>query len=164
MVVAIGWRQVAATKVLLPSRLRVIAVGKVRKGWVAEGVALYRRRLAGLEVLEVRDGTPEREAAAIQAALRPNERLVALSEEGERLSSIHFAQRLASQAGARLAFVIGGAEGLNREIKQRAAWCLSLSPLTFPHELARLLLLEQLYRARTILEGGPYHRGQGDGG
>ncbi len=148
---------------LLPSRLRVIAVGKVRKGWVAEGVALYRRRMPGLEIVELRDGTPEREEAAIQAALRPDERLVALSEEGEAFTSLAFARRLNSQEGARLAFAIGGAEGLSGEIKRRAAWCLSLSPLTFPHELARLLLLEQLYRARTILEGGPYHRGQADG-
>ena len=138
-------------------------MGKVRKGWVAEGVALYRRRLPGLEVVELRDGTPEREAAAIQAALRPDERLVALSEEGESLNSMALAHRLASQEGARLAFAIGGAEGLSAVIKRQAQWCLSLSPLTFPHELARLLLLEQLYRARTILEGGPYHRGKSDG-
>ncbi len=144
---------------LLPSRLRLIAVGKVRKGWVAEGLALYRRRLPGLEIVEVRDGTPQREAAAILAALRPEERLVALSEEGEGLDSEALATRLSHQGGARLAFAIGGADGLNEEVKRRAQWCLSLSPLTFPHELARLLLLEQLYRARTILEGGPYHRG-----
>ena len=149
---------------LLPSRLRVIAVGKVRKGWVAEGVALYRRRLPGLEVVEVRDGTPAREAAAILEALRPGERLVALSEEGEALRSQALAGRLAAQEGARLAFAIGGAEGLNAEVKRRAQWCLSLSPLTFPHELALLLLLEQLYRARSILEGGPYHRGLSNGG
>jgi 23S rRNA (pseudouridine1915-N3)-methyltransferase len=145
--------------VLLPSRLRLIAVGKVRKGWVAEGLALYRRRLPGLEIVEVRDGTPQREAAAILTALRPEERLVALSEEGEGLDSEALATRLSHQGGARLAFAIGGADGLNEEVKRRAQWCLSLSPLTFPHELARLLLLEQLYRARTILEGGPYHRG-----
>ncbi|MFN7898058.1 MAG: 23S rRNA (pseudouridine(1915)-N(3))-methyltransferase RlmH [Synechococcaceae cyanobacterium] len=143
---------------MLPSRLRLIAVGKVRKGWVAEGVAVYLRRLPGLEIVEVRDGTPEREAAAILAALRPEERLVALSDEGAGLSSIALARKLAGQGGARVAFAIGGADGLKAEVKQRAQWCLSLSPLTFPHDLARLLLLEQLYRARTILEEGPYHR------
>ena len=126
----------------------------------SEGVALYRRRLPGLEIVEVRDGTPEREATAILAALKPGERLVALSEEGVGLDSQTLAKRLAAQDGARLAFAIGGAEGLSATLKQRAQWCLSLSPLTFPHELARLLLLEQMYRASSILDGGPYHRGE----
>lgn len=154
----------ALPTVLLPTRLRVLSVGKVRKGWIAEGVALYQRRLPGLEIVELRDSTPEREATAIQAALRPDERLVALSEEGESLTSEAFARQLASQEGARLAFAIGGAEGLSTALKRQAQWRLSLSPLTFPHELARLLLLEQLYRARTILDGGPYHRGQSGAG
>lgn len=149
----------APQAMLLPSRLRLIAVGKVRKGWVAEGVAVYLRRLPGLEIVEVRDGTPEREAAAILAALRPEERLVVLSEEGEGLDSRALATRLSNQGGARLAFAIGGADGHGEEVKRRAQWCLSLSPLTFPHDMARLLLLEQLYRARSIIEGGPYHRG-----
>ncbi|MBM5819210.1 MAG: 23S rRNA (pseudouridine(1915)-N(3))-methyltransferase RlmH, partial [Cyanobacteria bacterium K_DeepCast_150m_m2_101] len=58
----------------------------------------------------------------------------------------------------RLVFVIGGAEGIDPALKARASWKLSLSPMTFPHELARLLLLEQLYRALTIQQGGPYHK------
>ena len=98
-----------------PARIRILAVGKVRKGWVSEGVELYRRRLPGLEIVELR-------------------------------------------RGEQLAFVIGGAAGLDPALKARASWRLSLSPLTFPHELARLLLLEQLYRARSIQQGGPYHR------
>ena len=58
----------------------------------------------------------------------------------------------------RLAFVIGGADGLTNELKGRAHWQLSLSPMTFPHELARLMLIEQLFRAQAILQGSPYHR------
>jgi len=141
-----------------PSRWRLIAVGRLRQAWVAEGIALYRRRLPGLEIVEVRDGTPAREADAIRAALRPDERLVALAEEGETLGSAAFASALERRAGDRLAFVIGGADGLEPSIKAAASWRLSLSPLTLPHELARLLLVEQLYRARSILAGGPYHR------
>ncbi|MCP9914928.1 23S rRNA (pseudouridine(1915)-N(3))-methyltransferase RlmH [Cyanobium sp. ATX 6F1] len=142
-----------------PARLRLIAVGKLRKRWVSEGAALYLKRLPGLQVLELKDSNPASEAQAVLAALRPDERLVALAEEGERLGSVDLARRLEGFGSERLAFVIGGADGLDPALKARASWLLSLSALTFPHELARLLLLEQLYRARTILQEGPYHRG-----
>jgi 23S rRNA (pseudouridine1915-N3)-methyltransferase len=141
-----------------PARIRIIAVGKVRKGWVQEGVALYRKRLPGLEVLELRDGGMAREALAIRVARRPDERLVALTEEGRTWGSVAFAQALEGSGSERLAFVIGGADGLAPALKAGASWRLSLSPLTFPHELARLLLLEQLYRAHAIQQGGAYHR------
>jgi 23S rRNA (pseudouridine1915-N3)-methyltransferase len=134
-------------------------VGKVRKRWVSEGVALYLKRLPGLQVLEIKDSNPAAEAQAVLAALRPDERLVGLAEEGERLGSVDLARRLEGFGSERLAFVIGGADGLDPALKIRSAWLLSLSALTFPHELARLLLVEQLYRARSILQEGPYHRG-----
>ncbi|MGB7563782.1 MAG: 23S rRNA (pseudouridine(1915)-N(3))-methyltransferase RlmH [Prochlorococcaceae cyanobacterium] len=142
-----------------PARLRLIAVGKVRKRWVSEGVALYLKRLPGLQVLEIKDSNPAAEAQAVLAALRPDERLVGLAEEGERLGSVDLARRLEGFNSERLAFVIGGADGLDPALKVRSSWLLSLSALTFPHELARLLLVEQLYRARSILQEGPYHRG-----
>jgi 23S rRNA (pseudouridine1915-N3)-methyltransferase len=150
--------QPAPAPVLNPSRIRVIAVGKVRKRWIQEGLAVYLKRLPGLVVSELRDGDPAREALAIQAELRPEERLVVLCEEGERLGSLALAERLRGSGSERLAFVIGGADGLDPALKARAHWQLSLSPLTFPHELARLLLLEQLYRALSIQQGGAYHR------
>lgn len=148
----------APSPVLNPSRIRVLAVGKVRKRWIQEGVATYQQRLPGLVVSELKDATPRREGLAILAELRPDERLVALSEEGERLGSLALADRLQGSGSGRLAFVIGGADGLDAAVKARAAWMLSLSPLTFPHELARLLLLEQLYRTLSIQQGGAYHR------
>jgi 23S rRNA (pseudouridine1915-N3)-methyltransferase len=141
-----------------PSRIRILAVGKVRKSWVNEGVALYRKRLPGLEIIELKDATMAREGEAIRACLRPDERLVVLSEEGSTHDSVTFAGQLRDSGSGRLAFVIGGAEGLDPVLKARASWLLSLSPMTFPHELARLLLLEQLYRALSIQQGGPYHR------
>ena len=140
------------------SRCRIIAVGKVRKGWVQEGVALYLKRLQGLQVVELKDSTPEKEAEAIRSTLRADEWPVMLMEQGTPLASIPFAQRLERLGNERLAFVIGGADGLTDELKAAARWQLSLSPMTFPHELARLLLLEQLFRAQTILQGSPYHR------
>ena len=140
------------------SRCRIIAVGKVRKGWVQEGVALYLKRLQGLQVVELKDSTPEKEAEAIRSSLRADEWPVMLMEQGTPLASIPFAQRLERLGNERLAFVIGGADGLTDELKAAARWQLSLSPMTFPHELARLLLLEQLFRAQAILQGSPYHR------
>ena len=141
-----------------PSRCRIIAVGKVRKGWVQEGVSLYRKRLPGLQVVELKDSSPEKEAEAIRSTLRADEWPVMLMEQGPSLTSVAFAQRLERVGNERLAFVIGGADGLTDELKASARWQLSLSPMTFPHELARLLLLEQLFRAQAILQGSPYHR------
>ncbi len=141
-----------------PARIRILAVGKVRKAWVQQGIALYCKRLPGLEIAELKDSTMAKEAEAISSALRPEERLVVLTEEGLNLDSLAFAEQLRGSGSDRIAFVIGGADGLAAALKEQAHWRLSLSPMTFPHELARLLLLEQLYRASTILQGGPYHR------
>ena len=141
-----------------PSRCRILAVGKVRRSWIQDGLELYRKRLPGLEIIEIRDSTPDKEAESIRASLRPNEHLIALMEEGDAVGSIPFARRLDQLGNQRLAFVIGGADGLTNELKGRAHWQLSLSPMTFPHELARLMLIEQLFRAQAILQGSPYHR------
>ena len=140
------------------SRYRIIAVGKVRKRWVQEGVELYLKRLPGLGITELRDSNPEKEAEAIRQALRADEYPVLLMEQGITLTSVDFADRLQDLGSERLAFVIGGADGFTDAFKSSARWQLSLSPMTFPHELARLLLLEQLYRAQSILQGSPYHR------
>ncbi len=141
-----------------PSRLRILAVGKVRRGWIQDGIDLYRKRLPGLSIVELRDSTPEKESEAIRAARRPDERLVVLMEQGETLASIPFARKLEQISSERIAFVIGGADGLTDDLKSEAHWRLSLSPMTFPHELARLMLVEQLFRAQSILQGSPYHR------
>ena len=141
-----------------PSRCRIVAVGKIRRDWIQDGIDLYLKRLPGFTITELRDSTPEKEAEAIQAALRPDETMVALMEQGETLTSIRFSQRLGQLGNERIAFVIGGADGLTPTLKAKARWQLSLSPMTFPHELARLMLIEQLFRAQAIRQGSPYHR------
>ena len=141
-----------------PSRCRIIAIGKVRKSWIQEGIELYRKRLPGLTIVELRDEKPEKEAESIRQTLRSDEWPVMLMEQGETLTSISFSERLRSLGSQRLAFVIGGADGFTAELKNLAHWKLSLSPMTFPHELARLLLIEQLFRAQAIQQGSPYHR------
>ena len=138
-----------------PSRIRILAVGKVRKGWVQEGITLYCKRLPGLEIRELKDSTRAREAEVIRAMLRAEERLVVLSEEGVTYDSVAFADQLRGSGSERLAFVIGGADGVDPALKARASWLLSLSPMTFPHEMARLLLVEQPYRPTSLLQGGP---------
>lgn len=102
-----------------------------------------------------------REAELILAALAPSARLVALDERGLAWTSRDFADRLAQwrdQGTATLAFAIGGADGLGRAVIERADAVLSLGAMTWPHLLARGMLLEQLYRAQQILAGHPYHR------
>jgi 23S rRNA (pseudouridine1915-N3)-methyltransferase len=141
-----------------PSRLRVIAVGKIRKRWVSDGLAVYLKRLPGLTIIEVKDSTPAKEAEAITAVLAPSERLVLLTEEGRQFDSPAFAEWLGAASSERLAVVIGGAEGLAPSLKAMASIQVSLSAMTFPHEIARLLLVEQIYRSVTILQGGPYHK------
>ena len=141
-----------------PSRIRVIAVGKLRKHWLQEGALLYLKRLPGLEITELRDGGMAREAQAIRAALRPGEELVVLTEEGDSFSSLAFARQLEGSGSSRLAFVIGGADGLAAEIKAKADASLALSRFTLPHGLARVVLAEQLYRAVSLLANHPYHR------
>ena len=143
---------------LQPSRIRVLAIGKVKRPWLLDGIAFYAKRLPGLEVVELKDSTQAKEADAVRNARKPAERLVLLTEEGRKLDSLRFAEQLGDWASERVALVIGGANGHSPALRQEADALLSLSALTFPHELARLVLMEQLYRASTILQGGPYHR------
>ena len=142
-----------------PSWYRILAIGKTRKEWIKNGISLYLKRLPGLQVTELRDSTPKKEAEIIKSNIRFNEKVIALREGGELLASVSFAHRLKQFGSQRFVFVIGGANGLDTEIINLANWQLSLSAMTFPHEIAQLLLIEQLYRAQTILQKGPYHRG-----
>jgi 23S rRNA (pseudouridine1915-N3)-methyltransferase len=101
------------------------------------------------------------EGTRLLAALRPKEFVVALDEHGEEFTTRELASWLATklQAGRDLAFLIGGADGLAAEVLVRADFKLALSRLTLPHALVRVLFLEQLYRAQSLLDHHPYHRG-----
>jgi 23S rRNA (pseudouridine1915-N3)-methyltransferase len=153
-------------------RLVVAAVGRLRGGPEAALVADYRARfgrlgqgigLGPLDIAEIDDRKargPTAEAAAIARAL-PAGPLCALDERGVALSSAGFAALLARwrDAGQGTAgFAIGGADGLDPAITDRADTLLSLGPMVWPHRLVRAMLCEQLYRAATILAGTPYHR------
>ena len=142
--------------------IRIIAVGRMKDRRLAELVDDYLRRcqpLAGVQVSEVKDSRPEKEARDLLAALGApggNELVVALDEHGEALDSVGFSRWLGTHGSLR--FIIGGADGLAPAVKQRADRLLRLSRLTFTHEMARVLLAEQIYRGLAILRGLPYHR------
>ena len=137
---------------------KIIAIGKIKKKWIQEGIEMYLKRLPGLEVKEIKDKTQSKEEHTIKEIVSKNEILVTLNENGQSFTSKQLATKLLNSHNQNITFVIGGASGLTSSLNNLASWQLSLSPLTFPHEIARLLLIEQLYRAKTITQGGPYHK------
>jgi 23S rRNA (pseudouridine1915-N3)-methyltransferase len=152
-------------------RLIVAVVGKPRNAGLAAAIREYETRAARYWPLEVHEVREERSGAQGAAAVRDREgvrlagrtgsaRIVACSPGGRSLTSEEFTAWLQGEReGERdTAFVIGGAHGLSDEILRRSSMTLSLAPWTLPHELARLVLAEQLYRAGSILRGEPYHK------
>ena len=156
--------------------ITLIAIGKVKEAYLREGCAEYAKRLSGyapitiVEVDEYRLGDKpfareiemclNKEAQAILKHVKPNDYVIALAIEGKTYSSEDWATHLdtlrASQGN--IVFVLGGSHGLGLDIKKRADELLSMGPLTFPHQLARLVFLEQLYRAFKIIKGETYHK------
>jgi 23S rRNA (pseudouridine1915-N3)-methyltransferase len=137
---------------------RIVAVGRVKNEGVRSACDEYLKRLqryANVAETEVKD------EARILGAIPEGSRLVALSRAGEAWTSRRLAERTADweRDGRDVGFAIGGAEALPADVLGRAECTWSLSALTLPHELARLVVLEQLYRAYTIRRGEPYHRG-----
>jgi 23S rRNA (pseudouridine1915-N3)-methyltransferase len=157
-------------------RLLIVAVGHRQPAWVDTAFAEYAKRMpreARIELVAVRpEPRPEaasanavakllqREAARISAALPTGISVVALDESGESVTTRALAARMEHwfAEGRDVAFLIGSADGLDAQLKASAERRLSLSALTLPHGLARVLLCEQLYRAHSLLRGHPYHR------
>lgn len=142
--------------------LRIIVIGKCRDrrlAALADDYVARIRPLAPVEVIELKDADPRREAADMvrrlgaRDAARP---VIALDEKGENLATNDLAHLLGAHGS--LAFLVGGADGLGDEARTRADRTVRLSSLTLTHEMARVLLLEQVYRGLTILRGLPYHR------
>jgi len=152
----------------------VISVGKVRQHFVKEGEEEYVKRLRGtplaLTLEELGCDAPEslspaevqeREAVTLLKRLEPYDCVIVLDERGKQLHSQDFSRVLEQRMlqGIRsLAFVIGGAFGFSEKVRQRADYVLSLSMLTMPHQLVRLVLVEQIYRAHTLMRGISYHK------
>lgn len=154
----------------------IVCVGKMKEKYWRDAAAEYEKRLSRFgkfETIEVGD-LPEpqnaspalevqicrREGEAILAKLRPDDIIIALCIDGKRLDSVELAAQMQrfGDTGRRVTFVIGGSLGLSPEVVARANMKLSFSPMTFPHQLARVMLLEQVYRACKINAGERYHK------
>lgn len=154
-------------------KVRLLSVSHKQPGWVVEGAQEYARRLPrewGFEIVEVRPeartagATKERvqaaEAERLRSKLGKGARIVALDERGEAWSTQELATRLQrwQQEGRDVTLVVGGADGLDAQFLAEASPRVSLSALTLPHGLVRILVVEQLYRAVSLQKGHPYHR------
>ncbi len=154
-------------------KLRLLAVGTRMPGWVEAGFSDYAKRLSGdisLELVEITAGkrlkstdlarVKEEEGEALLAALRPQERVIVLDVLGKTLATEDMAARLKDWQvdGRPAALLVGGPEGLSRAVLDRADEKWSLSRLTLPHPLVRVVIAEQLYRSWSLLKGHPYHR------
>ena len=154
-------------------KITLLTVGRTDVKWVREGLDLYGDRLrhyvpyALIELPELkgvaaltREQIKEREGKAILMALKPSDEVYLLDEHGKEFRSIEFASFLEermSRSGRDLTFVVGGAYGFSDEVYARAAGKISLSRMTFSHQMVRTIFAEQLYRAFTILKNEPYH-------
>ena len=158
-------------------KVTVLCVGKLKEKFYTEAAAEYVKRLGRhckMEIIELPEyrlpETPsaaeiqkalETEAAAIREKLPRSGAVIAMCIEGKTCSSEEMARRLndyAVQGKTQLTFLIGGSVGLHSSLKEQADWRLSMSPMTFPHHMARVMLLEQIYRAYQIQQGTRYHK------
>lgn len=157
--------------------IRIISVGKIKERYLRDGIAEYAKRLGrycSLSFVQVPDEkTPDKAPAAIEEAIRrtegerllrqikEQEYVIALAIDGKMRDSVSLSnhlQQLAVKGNSSLAFVIGGSLGLDEAVLQRAEEKLSFSPMTFPHQLMQLILLEQIYRSFRIMNHEPYHK------
>ena len=158
-------------------KITLIAVGKIKERYFEDAIREYSKRLSRycrLEIIQVADEkTPdgasealeeqikEKEGRRILDQIREGAYVIALAVEGKQLDSLELAarmERLAVEGKSQLVFLIGGSLGLSKEVMRRADFALSFSAMTFPHQLMRVILLEQIYRSFRIRAGGPYHK------
>lgn len=158
-------------------KITVITVGKIKEKYLKDAIAEYSKRLSRyckLEILEVSDEkTPdgaseiveenirEKEGERILKLIKEDAYVITLEISGKMLTSEELADRIETlgiQGKSHLVFVIGGSIGLGREVLRRSDYALSFSKMTFPHQLMRVILLEQIYRSYRIINGEPYHK------
>lgn len=153
-------------------RITLLTVGRTDVKWVSEGLDLYGSRLshyARFAVVEIpqlknvsalsREEIKQKEGELLLKNVKDGDRLVLLDERGEEFTSLKFAAKLEKmlQGGSDIVFAVGGAYGFSEPVYARADGLISLSRMTFPHQMVRVIFAEQIYRAFTILKGEPYH-------
>lgn len=158
-------------------KITVITVGKIKEKYLKDAIAEYSKRLSRyckLEILEVADektsdgaseiveeNIREKEGERILKLIKEDAYVITLEISGKMLTSEELADRIETlgiQGKSHLVFVIGGSIGLGREVLRRSDYALSFSKMTFPHQLMRVILLEQIYRSYRIINGEPYHK------
>ncbi|WP_045211273.1 23S rRNA (pseudouridine(1915)-N(3))-methyltransferase RlmH [Desulfonatronovibrio magnus] len=150
--------------------IKIILTGKIRKGFRAEAFDYYLKKsrhyidISLIVIKDARSGDAllraETEGRTLLKKVTPHDLLIVLDEKGKELTSCKFAQKMQTWdelPGKTPCFIIGGSYGLWDQVRQHADFILSLGPMTMPHELAAIVLMEQIYRARTIIQGHPYH-------
>ena len=136
---------------LQSNRLTICAIGKIKKLWIKDGINQYKKRMPELIINELKTFN-------LNTLRSNNNIIICLSEEGKQFKSVELCSFLLSFKNKKINFLIGDTDGISSDIKKKSDLLLSLSPLTFPHELARLILIEQIYRAISISNNSPYHR------
>ena len=136
---------------LQTNRLSIYAIGKIKKNWIRDGINQYKKRMPDLNINELKSFN-------INNLRFKNNIIISLSEEGKQFNSIELTSLLLNFKNKKIIFLIGEADGISSDVKKQSDLLLSLSRLTFHHELARLILLEQIYRALSISSNSPYHR------
>ena len=148
--------------------IQIIAVGKKHESWIIEGIERYQKRLKQPFLIEwvllshssLNDNSARRdESQRILSRLNPNDYVILLDERGKNINSPELSELLTYplESSKKVVIIIGGAYGVDDTVHQRSNFVWSLSKLVFPHQLVRLILMEQIYRAQEIAGGGPYH-------
>ncbi|MGH1398324.1 MAG: 23S rRNA (pseudouridine(1915)-N(3))-methyltransferase RlmH [Alphaproteobacteria bacterium] len=142
-------------------KIDIIAVGSLKKGALYDALQMYLKRMQwNVNIIEIKE-SQKNESELILAKTNPSAKIIALDERGTSLPSLKFANKIKefqNSGASHIQFIIGGADGLSDQIRTRANLLLSFGKQTWPHMLARVMLIEQIYRTQQILSGHPYHR------
>lgn len=136
--------------------MKIIAVGKLQTAGIKESFQHYHKQLKHIEVIEIKESTLEKESSEIMKYLKDEKHIVACVIETEVLDTLSFCKLYEDHM--QTVFVIGGSHGLDQQIKNMAHQHISFSKMTFPHQLARLILIEQIFRCEKIKQNHPYHK------
>lgn len=143
--------------------IKIICVGKVKEKYLQDAIRDYLKRLSKyhkVSIIELEDSNIEEESNKILKNINIKDYVVTLDIEGNQISSVELADKIDKQfiTNSIITFVIGGSYGLDKKVKERSNYSLSFSKLTFPHQLFRVILLEQVYRCFKILNNETYHK------